>query len=265
MNYNWARSEKYSLQRVPSQLLGAVTFPDQPLPIINEVFDIVPIRGRLLPGDSDHIEFVFFGFPDLVAKAVALCEVEGGPVYDVQLMGCAAQPGYQISSTELDYGNQRLGENLTRSITVTNSGSVDFDWDVNLLRIPAHFIPMIRIYPSSGTIKAGSNTKIDVQLLAILPTEISLQVVLRLGHFDPVVVNVRSSVSYPQIVAWIPRSDDSLLEPFLEEARSYANENPLLRPQLVEKRSSSRFSVFQPDKGVFSIPTVPQVRLIVFY
>ncbi len=262
VSYSWALSEQSSLQHVPSESLAAVTFPDQPVPLINEVFDVIPIKGRLLPGASDHIEFVFFGFPDLVAKALALCEVEGGPVYDVQLIGCAAQPGYQISNTDIDYGFQRLGELATHQVIITNSGSVDFDWDVNLSRVPSHELSMLRISPSSGIIKAGSSAKLDIQLLAILPTNIYIQVVLRLGHFDPVIINIRSSISFPQIVAWLPRSDDSSFDAFLTQARAYVIDNPILLAQSIEKRPSSRVSVYQADKATFSVPSVPQVLFL---
>jgi hydrocephalus-inducing protein len=270
VSYTWSLSQEYSLHRVSPQSPSAssltATFPAQlHPPLINEVFDIVPIRGHLQPGASDDIEFVFFGFPELVAKATALCEVEGGPVYDLQLIGSAAQPGYQISSTDLDFGFQRMAELATRPVTITNSGSVDFDWDVDLSRVPAHFVPMLRIVPASGVIKAGSSARIDFQLLAILPTNVSMQVVLKLGHFDPVMINVRCSISFPQVVAWLPRVDDATAVAetavFVERARSYANESPMLRPKTLEKRPSSRYSIYQADKTSFTVPAVPILLL----
>ncbi|CAO2609939.1 Hydrocephalus-inducing protein, partial [Lemmus lemmus] len=46
---------------------------------IEEVFDILPLYGVLRPYSNHQISFTFYGHCDIIARAKALCEVEGGP------------------------------------------------------------------------------------------------------------------------------------------------------------------------------------------
>ena len=48
-----------------------------------QLFDILPIKGSLRPGESEVVNFSFFAFPGVKASAVAMCQVEGGPTYNV--------------------------------------------------------------------------------------------------------------------------------------------------------------------------------------
>ena len=50
---------------------------------INEVFDILPIRGELQPGQTEEVQFLFYGHSECKFQALAACEVQGGPEYDV--------------------------------------------------------------------------------------------------------------------------------------------------------------------------------------
>lgn len=46
----------------------------------NQVFDILPVRGTLLPGESENVEFVFHSQVDHKFLATALCAVSGGEI-----------------------------------------------------------------------------------------------------------------------------------------------------------------------------------------
>ena len=46
---------------------------------VNQVFDILPIRSMLKPGESEDVEFVYYGHNNRRFKGMAVCEVEGGP------------------------------------------------------------------------------------------------------------------------------------------------------------------------------------------
>jgi hydrocephalus-inducing protein len=50
---------------------------------ISSLFDVLPFRGTLKPGQSETTEFVFKGAVDQVAKAKIVCQVDGGPEYPV--------------------------------------------------------------------------------------------------------------------------------------------------------------------------------------
>ena len=57
-----------------------------PKPPPEQLFDILPIKGLLRPGETETVNFSFFAFPGVKASASALCLVEGGPNYSVSAM-----------------------------------------------------------------------------------------------------------------------------------------------------------------------------------
>lgn len=56
------------------------------------MFDILPLYGTLKPGETEQITLTFYGHANIGGEAKALCEVEGGPTYELDLLG------------ELDFG-----------------------------------------------------------------------------------------------------------------------------------------------------------------
>jgi hypothetical protein len=55
----------------------------QAKPNPEQLFDILPIKGGLRPGESETLNFSFFAFPGVRAKSTATCVIEGGPTYSV--------------------------------------------------------------------------------------------------------------------------------------------------------------------------------------
>lgn len=54
---------------------------------VAEMFDVLPIRNVVQPGERETFEFVMFGVRDRKMHARAVCEVIGGPVYEFNLSG----------------------------------------------------------------------------------------------------------------------------------------------------------------------------------
>lgn len=52
----------------------------------SQTFDILPIKGLLKPGDVENMEFSYFAYPSLKASGLAVCHVEGGPDYEVDIL-----------------------------------------------------------------------------------------------------------------------------------------------------------------------------------
>lgn len=71
-----------------------------------QVFDILPLHGVLQPHSRHQISFTFYGHCDIVAQAKALCEVEGGPTYEIILRGEASLVNYSFDTKDIDYGLQ---------------------------------------------------------------------------------------------------------------------------------------------------------------
>ena len=56
------------------------SFGNQSVPI-NQIFDILPLSGKLEPNCVEEVEFVYNALGGQNFRATALCHVEGGPNY----------------------------------------------------------------------------------------------------------------------------------------------------------------------------------------
>lgn len=94
----------------------------QPLPLSlpDQVFDIMPLYGMLEPSEIERMTFTFYGHADIVARVKAICEVEGGPTYEILLRGEASLVSYAFDRKEIDYGLQ-VSESCTH-LTLQASG-----------------------------------------------------------------------------------------------------------------------------------------------
>ena len=45
---------------------------------VNQVYDILPIRSRLEPGEEEDVEFIYYGHAFRKFKGACLCEVKAG-------------------------------------------------------------------------------------------------------------------------------------------------------------------------------------------
>lgn len=76
------------------------------LNIFLQVFDILPLYGILQPGDTEQVTMTFYGHADIWGQAKAICEVEGGPTYELMLKGEASLVSYKFDCKEIHYGKQ---------------------------------------------------------------------------------------------------------------------------------------------------------------
>ena len=70
------------------------------------MFDILPLHGVLLPGQSQQVQFTFYGHSGIATDVTAACRVEGGPTYQIRLSGEASDVQYRFSRTHIDLGKQ---------------------------------------------------------------------------------------------------------------------------------------------------------------
>lgn len=76
-----------------------------------QVFDILPLYGTLQPGDTEQVTLTFYGHADIWGHAKAICEIEGGPTYELNLQGEASLVEYKFDQMEVNFGKQvnRMG------------------------------------------------------------------------------------------------------------------------------------------------------------
>ena len=97
VSYQWAFLEPDEKDRSKSGLTArstarstARTARNLPHIPINQVFDIMPIHAYLQPGQEDEVEFVYYGHAERKFKAEVVCEVGGGPEYELGINGSAS-------------------------------------------------------------------------------------------------------------------------------------------------------------------------------
>lgn len=71
-----------------------------------QAFSVLPLSGELQPGERQQVSFTFLGHPNTMARVTALCHVQGGPTYQVKLIGEASRVSYSLSAREIDCGLQ---------------------------------------------------------------------------------------------------------------------------------------------------------------
>eukprot|EP00644_Phytophthora_capsici_P002092 jgi/Phyca11/21187/fgenesh1_pg.PHYCAscaffold_84_\ len=97
---------------------------------INQVFDILPIRGLLKPNESEKIEFVYYGHANRKFKSTVACEVEGGPEYELTLLGEASSLVYKLDKQSLDFGQVLYNKTEDRDFSILNVGKVPFSFNI---------------------------------------------------------------------------------------------------------------------------------------
>ncbi len=80
---------------------AAADLPNIP---INQVFDILPIRSLLRPGESEVVEFAFYAHANREFFTTAVGVVRGGPEYPIKLQADASTIIHRIDCKFLDFG-----------------------------------------------------------------------------------------------------------------------------------------------------------------
>ncbi|TRZ04628.1 hypothetical protein HGM15179_022479, partial [Zosterops borbonicus] len=97
---------------------------------VEKAFRILPVSGVLQPGETQKVSFTFFGHLNTTAGVRALCHVEGGPTYQVQLTGEASHVSYSLSPREIDCGLLMFNEIHHSTVTLENTCKIKFIWEL---------------------------------------------------------------------------------------------------------------------------------------
>jgi len=99
---------------------------------INEVFDILPVSGLLMPGQTENVEFTYYAGNNLIYSGTAVCSCDGGPDYEVPIQGESNLVTYRLSTKEIDFGEVAYNESSSRDFFIENIGKVPFEFAINL-------------------------------------------------------------------------------------------------------------------------------------
>ncbi|XP_030621187.1 hydrocephalus-inducing protein homolog [Chanos chanos] len=210
---------------------------------VQEVFDILPTYGVLQPDESQLVSFTFFGHVGISSQVLALCEVEGGPAYEVLLRGEASQVTYTLDTTDINFGMQLFDSVAEAEITLRNTGKVGFDFTALLgeQKIDSESLspgqPLV--IPKMGHIEANSEMKLSVYYIPGVPEVFQTTFKLQVAYFEPENITVRGKGVFQRICLDLPRNlDDSKYGSLLKEARD-----------LVERERQTEDALSRPTTG----------------
>ncbi|XP_047385193.1 hydrocephalus-inducing protein homolog isoform X1 [Sciurus carolinensis] len=191
---------------------------------IEEVFDILPLYGVLQPHSHHQVSFTFFGHTDIAAQAKALCEVEGGPTYEIILKGEASLVNYSFDTKDINYGLQLFNHITEREITLKNTGKVGFEFKVlaDPLTSPDNLLPGVPlIVPLSGFIGSSKEQVLKVYYLPGIPEIFERSFQIQIAHLVPENITLSGEGIFPRICLDLPRNiqGNEKYEIFLDQAR----------------------------------------------
>ncbi|KAJ8272065.1 hypothetical protein COCON_G00109240 [Conger conger] len=214
---------------------------DPPSVGVEQVFDILPIHGVLLPGESQQVSLTFYGHAHISGRALALCQVEGGPTYEVTLQGESSLASYSLDTTEIELGQQLFDRVAEAEVTLRNSGKVGLEFRALLedqVLSPEDPLPGVPlVLPSKGHIAAMSEQKLTVYYLPGVPEVFHTTFDLQVSFFEAETITLRGEGIFPRVCLDLPRNlEEERYGSVLEEAREVLErerqrEETLSRPQ----------------------------------
>ena len=183
-----------------------------------QVFDLLPIRGYLLPGQEETVEVSYFAQANSRIGATAVCEVEGGPEYDVALGAEAAAIKYTLDTSLVNIGSTPFDRAVDRDVTLSNSGKVTFPFEVLTSSLTRPYI--LDISPTRGKLAAGEKVTLKMHITAGIPEKIAEFITLEVAHFEPIRIEIVGEGVYPAVALSLPRDVDDAFTPYVQEARA---------------------------------------------
>ncbi|XP_059569698.1 hydrocephalus-inducing protein homolog [Alligator mississippiensis] len=226
--------DSISLTRSPVELDESLCLeePEELLTTgVEEVFDILPLYGILQPNDIQQVSFSFYGHADIAAHATALCEVEGGPTYEIKLSGEASLVRYMFNIKEINYGMQLFDQVLEAEIILKNSGKVGFDFTVlnssqASVNNPPPGVPLV--LPAVGYIESEKEQVLKVYYLPGVPEVFQRTFQIQVAHLESESITLKGEGTFPRICLDLPRNirGNEKYENVLKEAKQNMEQEP---------------------------------------
>lgn len=150
-------------------------------------------------------------------NGVAVCSVDGGPDYEVPIVGESSFVSYKLSTTELDYGEIPYNESSSKEFFIENIGKVPFQFNINLSTVSRP--GLVDCHPMTGKVAAGEKYKVIVKFFPGIPSNIDEMFLVECAHFPAQRFKVRAIGTYPGCLLSFPRADDEDFHKRFEEVK----------------------------------------------
>ncbi|XP_038663072.1 hydrocephalus-inducing protein homolog [Scyliorhinus canicula] len=211
---------------------------------VEQVFDILPLFGVLNPNERQQVTFTFYGHPNIIGQVKAICEVEGGPTYEIALKGEASLIKYAFDRNEIDYGHQLFNLVAVAELTLMNTGKVGFDFTISDLeeaaadQEPLPGVPLVT--PFKGFIEANSEQQLKVSYFPGIPEVFHKSFEIQVSHLEPESISLKGEGIFSRIYLDLPRNikGNEKYEALLKETKEMleketSKSNLLSRPETI--------------------------------
>jgi hydrocephalus-inducing protein len=135
-----------------------------------------------------------------------VCSVDGGPDYEVPIVGESSIVSHRLSTYNIDYGEIPYNESSSKEFFVENFGKVPFEFNINLNSVSR--AGLIECSPMTGKVGAGEKFKVMVKFFPGVPDNIDETFMVECAHFPPEKFSVKAIGTYPGCLLSFPRTDD---------------------------------------------------------
>lgn len=190
-----------------------------------QVFDMMPLSGTLLPGESQNVEANFYGHLGKF-RATALCDVVGGPKYEMELIGEASLVDFHIDRRKLDFGLRPYQEIAEQEIVLSNIGHVAFDFNV-VIPTRKGLNQKVMVFPSIGQIPSFGKQKLTVRFSPCVPEAVNEYFLIHAAHYEPAKIYVSGNGMYPDTSLDLPRVPDERFDEILSTMEKNLKSRPV--------------------------------------
>jgi len=178
---------------------------------VNQVYDILPIRSKLAPGEEEDVEFIYYGHAHRKFKGGCLCEVEGGPEYELTLIGEASTVGFKLDRSLLNFGKVLYSRREDREFHIINPTKVAFSYRIHVLKQDGDRQGIVEVHPSHGKVSPNDKNRVVVKFRAGLPERVMVNLCVECAHFEAVILPVYGEGIYPSVAVSLPRDESRQL------------------------------------------------------
>jgi hydrocephalus-inducing protein len=177
---------------------------------INEVFDILPVSGILKEGETETVEFTYYSGHGMKYNGIAVCSVDGGPDYQVPLVGESSFVSYKLSVSEIDFGEITYCHHDNKNFNIENVGKVPFEFNINLSTLTRPGI--LEVTPMSGKVMSGERFRVNLKFKPGIPDNIDEIFLVECAHFPAERFKIKAIGTYPGALLTFPRNDPTFAE-----------------------------------------------------
>lgn len=125
------------------------------------------------------MELFYKGGVNCKARALAVCEVSGGPSYDIPLLAESSAVAYRLDKARVDFGLLQYDRVEERELNLHNTGRVPLSFQVvkSLLSRPN----VVEVVPGGGSVGAGEKQRLRVRVLPGRPEVVRETFQLQVG------------------------------------------------------------------------------------